>query len=64
MMIFMGLFWVLVIGGIAWLVVWLVNRPARPNAGIEESALDILKRRYARGEISREEYERIKEDLS
>lgn len=29
----------------------------------EEDPLEILKRRYARGEITREEYERMREDL-
>ncbi len=29
----------------------------------KESALDILKKRYARGEISKDEYEQMKKDL-
>lgn len=30
----------------------------------EESAMDILRRRYARGEISREEFEEMKSSIS
>jgi putative membrane protein len=33
------------------------------SAGQAETPLDILKRRYARGEITREEFEAMKEDL-
>ncbi|MBZ0158234.1 MAG: SHOCT domain-containing protein [Alphaproteobacteria bacterium] len=59
------LFLVLLIAGIVLLVVWLVRRPEKNTSGrIEESAMEILKRRYARGEISKEEYERMRKDLS
>ena len=33
------------------------------GSGRPETALEILKARYARGEITREEFERIKRDL-
>ncbi len=43
------------------LVVRLMQGPGRSEA--EESPLEILKRRYARGEIDREEFEARKRDL-
>jgi len=52
----MVLFW----GAIIWLIVWLVNRDRKV---IRERPLDILQRRYARGEITRKEYEDMKKDL-
>ncbi len=65
--IVMMVFWVLVIVGIVLLIRWLImaSRPGAqggPQQG--ESALDILKRRYARGEMDREEFEQKKKDLS
>ena len=59
--IFMLLFWGLVI----WGVVALVRGAAGsgPSAPHPDSALELLKRRYARGEINKQEYEEKKRDL-
>jgi putative membrane protein len=40
----------------------MISRGGRAKTE-EETPLDILKRRYANGEISKDEFERIKEDL-
>lgn len=56
------LFWVLILTGPVLLVRWLWAQ-GRPAARGEDSALEILKRRYARGEITREEFESIRRDL-
>lgn len=61
MMLLAVLFWLLIIGGTVWLVIWLTGRARTPTQA--ETPLDILKKRYARGEISREDYERTKQDL-
>ena len=44
-------------------VVLLLLFGRRRDGQGQESALDILKKRYARGEISQEEFERMKKDL-
>ncbi|NJD54586.1 MAG: SHOCT domain-containing protein [Candidatus Methanoperedens sp.] len=53
------LFWILVIIGLALLIRYLWQGGKRE----EESALEILKKKYARGEISKEEFEEKKKDL-
>jgi len=61
----MPVFWLVVVGLIIWAVVSAVSRsspPSEPRSG--DSALDILRQRYARGEISREEYEAKRKDLT
>lgn len=56
-------FWFILLAGVVALVVWLIMRSTR-TAGAKESPLDILKKRYARGEISKKEFEEMKKDLS
>jgi putative membrane protein len=63
--IWMLLFWIAII----WLVVWAVRslvRHREPKGGASEKhdPLDIAKERYAKGQISKEEFDQIKKDLS
>ncbi len=60
--IFMIVFWIIVVIGIVFLIRWLVQS-TRGGSGSAESALDILKRRYAAGEINKKEFEQKKKDL-
>ena len=55
------LFWGLIIGLIAWLAVRLSKRD---GSDLKSNALNIAKERYAKGEISKEEFEQIKKALS
>ena len=58
------LFWVLVIGGIVWLVVTQLQKTSSTMGGSSrETPLDILKARYARGEITKELFEEMKKDI-
>ncbi len=61
-MVFNLVFWILVIVGIVLLVVWVGQKAV--GSRTEESALEILKKRYARGEMSKAEYEEKKRDLA
>lgn len=59
----MWIFWVVAIFIIIALV-WSYIGKRKDTEGSGPSALDILKRRYARGEISKEEFEEKKKDLT
>ena len=64
----MFLFWALVIAAGVFFIKWLIQTTRRPESGSKAAsggrALEILKERYARGEINKEEFERIKADIS
>ncbi|MDP2730511.1 MAG: SHOCT domain-containing protein [Dehalococcoidales bacterium] len=65
-MFLMPVLWIVVLGLIIWAVVAAV-RPGESNrsdSAAYSSALDVLKKRYARGEINKEEYEEKKRDLA
>ncbi len=62
MPIFFILFWGLVIWGIVTLVRGLSGSRGSDSSRAD-SALEVLKKRYARGEIDKEEYEEKKKDL-
>jgi putative membrane protein len=59
--------WGAIIGGIAWLVRYAVRAAIRESARasglVEQAPLDILKQRYARGEITAEQYQQMKRTL-
>jgi putative membrane protein len=59
-MFFMGLIWIAVIALIAW---GLINMSRIRRSVAEPDAQEILKRRFARGEINREEFEQARTAL-
>lgn len=63
--IIMMAFWIAVIVGIIFLIRWVVlSTDRRRETRGEDSALEILKQRYAKGEINKEEFTEKKKDLS
>ena len=67
-----GMGWWMVLGSL-WFVffwgaiIWLVVRVLGARDGgapRDDSAIEVARRRYARGDISREEFEQIRRDLT
>lgn len=55
----MALFWILVLAGIGWLIWYLIQKAGARASTPEE----VLRERYARGEIDRPTYEGMLDDL-
>ncbi|MGV8893212.1 MAG: SHOCT domain-containing protein [Burkholderiaceae bacterium] len=63
--IFMILFWVVIIVGVIALVKWMITSSGMGRrGGGNNTALDILKERYAKGEIDEQEFQKRKRDLT
>lgn len=60
-MLLMGLFWIAVLAAVVWLIARLLRgRTGHPHRNTAE---DILRERYARGEIDEQRYERMRSEL-
>jgi len=58
--IMMIVFWALLIA----LIVWIVREVNGKSSRSGSQALDILKERYAKGEIDKKEFESMKKDIA
>lgn len=62
----MGWWWligIIIFGLVTWFIIKSVNIRNRPYYPGNKSAIDLLKNRYAKGEIDKEEFEERKKDL-
>lgn len=61
------IFWLIIIAVIVWAIITITRnrqKSGQPQGPSQtESPLDILKKRYARGEINKEEFEQMKKDI-
>ena len=63
-MIFGFIFFVAIVIGVILLIIWLVRRPGyNITDKTSTHSLDILKERYAKGELTKEQYENMKKEL-
>lgn len=59
----MWIVWIIIAVVVVWLLLRLVQNTGTQSSQPGESARDVLDRRYASGEINKDEYDRIKQDL-
>ena len=59
---FMWILFIIIIGVVAYFVIHNI-RTKTTGSTTQETPLDILKKRYAKGEINKEDFDRMKRDL-
>jgi len=55
--------WVIIAFVLVGMAIWAISRTAAPQQPRGETPEDILRQRYARGEITREQFEQMQSDL-
>lgn len=60
----MAFFWLIPVAIIGLLAFGIFRWPVKANNKTNETAIDVLEKRYAKGEINEQEFERIKKTLS
>jgi len=53
------LFQLIIVGAVVFIIYWIITQTKE-----KESPLEIIKKRYAVGEISKKEFEELKEELA
>ncbi len=59
----MFLFWILIIAAVVLGVRWFIDQGKLKGSSVEETPIDILKKRYASGEIDKEEFKTMRREL-
>lgn len=61
--VFMWLIWIIIAGAVIYFVFERSRRTGGSKESDRESPAEILKKRYAKGEITREEFDRMMKDI-
>lgn len=64
MPVLMMIFWILIIVGLVFFIKWLVESSRHGGGPQGQHPSDILKQRYAKGEITKEQFDQMKKDLA
>ncbi len=62
----MWFFWIALIVFIVWVITQFINKNQQSNFSNmveKETPMDILKKRYSKGELTKDEFEEMKKDL-